>query len=182
MINNWKLVNGNVLSVQFRYSVLGALHKIRLYFLVEGEGNIPPMDVVQYFRNYFIGNVFSDILSEDAWWLDTTVTHLEGQCKLSENATNILSTKKDGHLDNPINMSSILRVSFTRYNQSTPLYFYIYGIRQNLHYEKMATNLLQISQTSLMVSSENKNRLFDHLKFDNLYGDLKAKGFLLFLG
>nr|YP_009472620.1 hypothetical protein [Rhipilia penicilloides]ARO74303.1 hypothetical protein [Rhipilia penicilloides] len=35
-------------------------------------------------------SIFEIILSEDAWWLDPTVTHSEGKFKLSENTTKIL--------------------------------------------------------------------------------------------
>ena len=110
-------MSGNVLIVQLRSSVLEDIHKILFHFLVEGEGEIPPLDV------FVIIYIFSDIFSEDAFWLDTTVTHLEGRWKLSENAINVLTTKKEVYLDNPMNMDSVLRISLTRYNQTLFMVF-----------------------------------------------------------
>lgn len=56
--------------------MLSDVHKIRWHFLVQGEGEMAPLSVI-----FEILLVETDILSEDAFWLDTTVTRFEGKCK-----------------------------------------------------------------------------------------------------
>ena len=147
----WTLNNGNVVTVEFNYRVLNKNHKIQFYFIVTTDGIISPLGITSFFRQLFLNNVFLDVLSEEFVWVSTKVTHLEGALKLNEEAFTTASLEEIPVETEPIDEFHRLRVSLTRYNKSTPIFFYLYGIRNEPDTKKMASTLLKLCQNDIEI-------------------------------
>ena len=150
----WELSVGNVLTVELRYRVLGKMHRLMFYFSVTTGGTIRPLDLTSFFRRLFFNTVFLDVFSCEFQWIQTKCSHLEGSLKLSEEA--VTSTQLEELLVATESLDTVhrLRVSLTRYNQNTPIYFFLYGIRENPDTTKMGTALLEICQEDLHIQDE----------------------------
>ena len=111
-----------------------------------------------------MSTIFLGVCSEDFIWESTNVTHLEGSLKLSEDAQtglelptpNVALAPAGGEQDpskEPLDIDPLnrLRVSFVRYNQNTPISFFVYGIRANLDTTKMAAALLKMTQEEIAI-------------------------------
>lgn len=162
---DWTLVKGNSLSVQLRYSVLKKFfYDIEFFFVVEAEGEMNPAHLALYFRNLFFHNVFANIFSDEARWVSTTVVHSEGRLKLSEDAVNFVEEKDtlggSEDIENEkreFDADHRLRISFARYNQNTPIFFFLYGIRRNqLDWRPLARTFLEMSREAIEIPVKNK--------------------------
>ena len=163
----WTLVDGNILTVELNYLVFNRTHKVQFFFVVKTEGikKASPLTITAFFRNFFLSKIFiPEVCSQELIWEFTKVSHLEGSLKLSEDAQTNLETEleKPEPLPFPlseaaspkVDMENRLRVSFVRYNQNAPIYFYLYGIGENLDISKMASALLKMSQEDLNLNIE----------------------------
>ena len=163
----WTLVDGNILTVELNYLVFNRTHKVQFFFVVKTEGikKASPLTVTTFFRNYFLAQIFRDVCSQELIWESTKVTHLEGSLKLPEDAqTANTELETSGE---PIDMENRLRVSFVRYNRNTPIFFYLYGIGENLEISKMASALLKMTQEDLNMEGEGVGFRFAGLTSPN---------------
>lgn len=149
----WNFTEGNVITVEIDYLVFERKHRLAFNFLIVVGGEIRPLVLTRYFRDFFIQDIFSGIASKELKWLFTRVTHLEGSLKIAENS--FVSEQKDTPIfleapviEEPCDMEQRLRVSLSRYNKSAPLYFYIYGIRgvSESEKQKLAQDILEMGQ------------------------------------
>ena len=161
----WTLVEGNILTVELNYLVFGRTHKVQFFFVVKTGGPLPlkasPLTITAFFRYYFLSKIFiPEVCSQELIWESTKVSHLEGSLKLSEDAiTNTALETPEGTSGlagaEPVDMENRLRVSFVRYNRNAPIFFYLYGIRENLETKKMASALLQMTQEDLHIEGSD---------------------------
>nr|YP_009519358.1 hypothetical protein [Pseudocodium devriesii]AYC65391.1 hypothetical protein [Pseudocodium devriesii] len=114
-----------------------------------------PLTVTNFFRNYFFTRVFINVCSDKFVWVSTKVAHLDGSLKLSEGALTQIAT--ENFLPQPqsesLDMNSRLRVSLTLYNKSTPISFFLYGVRENTDTQAMSEALLQMCTEGLVIPS-----------------------------
>lgn len=155
----WTLVEGNILTVELNYLVFNRTHKVQFYFVVKKGAPLKasPLTVTTFFRNFFLSKIFLDVCSQELIWESTKVSHLEGSLKLSEDAQTNTELEKPEPLAEAasIDMENRLRVSFVRYNRNAPIFFYLYGIRENLETKKMASALLKLTQEDLNIEGSD---------------------------
>ena len=158
----WTLVEGNILTVELNYLVFNRPHKVQFYFVVKTGAPLKasPLTVTAFFRNFFLSKIFLDVCSQEWSWESTKVSHLEGSLKLSEDAitnTALEAPEETSGLvgAEPVDMENRLRVSFVRYNRNAPIFFYLYGIRENLETTKLASALLKMTQEDLNIEGSD---------------------------
>ena len=150
---SWTFTEGNVITVEIDYLVFERKHRLSFNFLIVVGGEIRPLVLTTYFRDFFIQDIFSGVASKELQWLFTRVTHLEGSLKITENSFVSVQTETPIFLEAPVieepcDIQQRLRVSLSRYNKSAPLYFYMYGIRavSESEKQKLAQDILEMGQ------------------------------------
>ena len=144
---------------------------ITFTFVAEDDGNINASTLVSAFRSFFIRHVFENIFSADLKILAIIGIHSEGRLRLSESAVtdNNMEIPETSEIsEEPMDMENRIRVTFERYNQSTPLFFTLAGIRQNIATNKMARGLLLMCREGISV--ENLSFTFAGLKNSSQVG------------
>ena len=151
MTLQWGLNEGSIITIQLEYMVLKSKHRLTFQFCITVSGSISPLDCTLFFRNYFLHNILKNICSDNFYWLFTKVTHSDGTLKLLEDSQiSTGDTLEPLVVENaPCDMTHRLRISIARYNKSTPVYFFIYGIRENFDSEQLATAVLNMCQTEI---------------------------------
>nr|AYC64642.1 hypothetical protein [Halimeda minima] len=154
----WTLVEGNILTVELNYLVFNRSHKVQFFFVVKTGGPLKasPLTITAFFRN--LSKIFiPEVCSQELIWESTKLTHLEGSLKLSEDAQTNTELEKPEPLAEAasleVDMENRLRVSFVRYNQNAPIFFYLY--RENLETKKLASALLQMTQEDLNIEGSD---------------------------